>query len=255
EAQPLLRRAADIALADAGSPEPALGTALLGLALTALDEGRLDDAEELVSLARRIYGRGLPQNHPGHGNAAMVAATVAYERGELIEARRGYRDAVAAFVAAGAEASADPTLALLEANAALCDLVLGDHGAARRGFEASLAGPEGIHAVIAHLGLAEIELAMPAPERDADAIQAHLRALDALDDGLDDGDRLERELLRALAALRLPRWVGAGSAPRLSAGLSAALDDPEHGDHQRLQQVLTIVGLEAREREALGLPP
>ncbi len=241
-AEPLLAQAAEDLVSSPDVPDPDVGVALLGLAALAFDERELVHARELATTADQIFSRGTAKGvRVGHANAQMILALVDFEERDYAAAQLGFeRSAAALGRSLDDDPAGDPTLALLQANAGVCELFLAHYPRARARFEASLA-VVGVHTIIAHLGLAQLELRA----RSLDPARRHLRAL-ASASGLDEGDELELELLDAVLAAR-----EAGGTLELAADLRAALVDPHHPHHLRLAQTLEVLDLSDDERDAI----
>jgi len=248
EARVQLELAAKSWLASHRDPHPQLGLALLSMTELELAADELDAAQIHAEAAEQIFARSWAGERQHRGNAAMATAVVANMRGELALALTGYQRAAEHFSAVpGVDVEHDPTIALVDANAGACALELGDYERARELFElaASRAGP-GPHAVIARLGLAG--LALRALELASAA--EHLRVLASLSDTLDEGDRLEVELLSATLKMRRD-----GLAPATTADLRAAFKDPMDLHHRRLAIVGRSLALTTAERSTLNLEP
>jgi tetratricopeptide (TPR) repeat protein/predicted Ser/Thr protein kinase len=243
EARPLLERAARLWLDSHRAPDPQLGAALLSLAQLELGAGELDAARDHATQAEAVFARSLPPGAHQHGNAAMTLAVIAHMSGALEAALEAYTRAAALFAAVpGVDIELDPNIALIRANAGACALELGRLELAREHFEAAAAlDRPGPHAIVASLGLAQLALG----EADLAGAREHLRALTELE-GLDAGDELELEFLRASLALR-----ESGRAPSLSPNLRAALDDPAHEHHRRLAVATRTLNLSDAERQTL----
>jgi tetratricopeptide (TPR) repeat protein len=77
-----LRRAADIWTTSHSRPHRELATAYLLLAKLALNEGRLDEAEEFVGRAEAAQAESLPSGHVDKGDPASLLAVIFAVRGE-----------------------------------------------------------------------------------------------------------------------------------------------------------------------------
>jgi tetratricopeptide (TPR) repeat protein len=219
--------------------------ALLTRAKLSLMTNELKNVERDVERARLVLEARLPWASRYHAEMSMILADLAWRRGDYQAALEAYDGAIALL---GGESMADkPAVMHLHANAGAVLMELRLWAEARVRFETALRpGRPGQHEPIAYEGLAVLYL------RDGDPMAAQ-QELDALDGlplprGLDEDQRLGRELLRAVATMRLD-----GHAMAPSTSLLDALRDEKHPNHEHLREACEQIRLTPDERKRLGV--
>ncbi len=243
EASAQLERAAESWLGGPGTPDPALGTALLSLTHVAITAEELDKASRHAHDAQRVLARSLPRDHQRHGDASMTLAVVADLQGDHEAALRAYGEAAEHY-----ERSLGGQARILDdvrVNAGVALLELDRIDEARERFAAALSsGHSGAHVPVARFGLAIIEL----HDGDPTAARVQLRAIVPVLDDFEPGERLEYELLDQVTRMR-----HTGRDVRLSAELLAIVRDSTHELHEHMQWVAGLITLTQAEQRQLGI--